>query len=244
MKISKFLLNATFGLLYVNAQANEPIFDSSEVPIVDIAQSDEIQAQAEELNAAKELNGKFAPPMIANFSISYTIGGNEVSPSSVIEVENEENVLLSYTFKNSDDMNVNVVALGGVLQNLATGEIAGEFSKSPIGPINVPINTSATFNQDIDLSTHEGDFYMIPHVYVLKDDSEMRVAANPTFLKVLPPRMSFFDPKFLSIQFFIAILIGLSTYYLSDSSASKRKRTTQKAMDTSQWLPETHKKNS
>lgn len=233
------LLFTTFSTLFANVQADGSDLNDVERP--DSIQKDEGEHSLEA--AFNKIEEEDSTPKVANFNIEYDVlERSDNSSSTFFEVENGQTITLSYSFTNYEDADVDIVALGGNIVSLMTGESAANITRSELGPVNVPINETSPFQQKIKVDLNEGDYYMIPHVYVEKSGIQMRVGTNPTFIKVIPPNMSFFNPQFLSVQIFLLIVIGAITYYifgLSFKSTTKPSKTLSKSSD---WLPDIHKK--
>lgn len=187
----------------------------------------------------------------AKFDIAYEslergVGGL----SSFMEFENGDNTTFRYTFLNREDHNVSVVGLGGRVYDVLSNENAANISASAVGPIEVGTNETVEFQQIINLILKEGDYVVSPDIYVEKGEETMRVIASPSLVRILPPPMSFFNPKFLFVQLVLGLLIAAFSYFTffkpSNSKTTQRgskninnSQDSKKSADPS-WLPANH----
>ncbi|CDO93889.1 unnamed protein product [Kluyveromyces dobzhanskii CBS 2104] len=183
-------------------------------------------------------------PKNANFLIQYDVLEQDYKTSSgVIEVENGKTITLSYNFTNLEDADVNLFAFGGSILEMATGQEIASISRTDFSPIYVGINDSSLLQQQLPIDLPEGMFYVVPHIYVEKEGEQMKVGTSPSYLQVIPPPMSLFNPQFLSIQLFLLGLVAAVSYYmfgLSPSAFKKPVKKQAKASISNEWLPQNH----
>ncbi|CUS21940.1 LAQU0S04e04346g1_1 [Lachancea quebecensis] len=186
----------------------------------------------------------------ANFDISYECLERDVGGlSSFMEFESGDNATLKYTFSNKEDLNVSVVGLGGRIYDVQKNEDAANISASAIGPLGVDINGTTEFQHVINLILREGDYVLSPDVYVQKENETMRVVTNPSLIRILPPPMSFFNPKFMLVQMVLGALIAAFSYFtFFKPSASSGRDAKRQGSDgsasriESSWLPDNHQR--
>ncbi|AGO11773.1 AaceriADL001Cp [[Ashbya] aceris (nom. inval.)] len=186
---------------------------------------------------------------IAQFNIDYSILEQpNFVPGAFSEFENGDNVTLAFNFVNNEEVPVTLLAVGGNIVEIHSGTEVANITRSSLGEIEVDVNSSVTFNQAINLKLNEGGYYLLPNIFVIKDGELMRVGTTPSLIKILPPVMSFFNPRFLFIQTVLIGVISYITYFVFTSSKRERKRAVSKTkapkkvkVDES-WLPENHLK--
>ncbi|AAS51920.1 ADL001Cp [Eremothecium gossypii ATCC 10895] len=188
-------------------------------------------------------------PRYAQFNIDYSVLDQpNYDPMAPMEFENGENITLAFNFANNEEVPVKLIAVGGNIINARSGDEVANITRSSLGEIEVDVNTSVSFNQAINLKLDEGDYFLLPNVFVLKEGELMAVGTSPSRIKILPPPMSFFNPKFLSIQAVLIGVISYFTYFIFRSSKKERRGVVSKTkapkkvkLDES-WLPENHLK--
>ncbi|KAM3161984.1 Increased recombination centers protein 22 [Lachancea thermotolerans] len=186
----------------------------------------------------------------ANFDITYECLERDVGGlSSFMEFENGDNATLQYKFTNKEDLNVSVVGLGGRIYDVQKNEDAANISASAIGPLDVDVNGTTEFQHVIKLVLKEGDYVLSPDVYVQKENETMRVVTNPSLIRILPPPMSFFNPKFMLVQMVLGALIAAFSYFTFFKPSASYGRDAKKlkpdgsvSRTDSSWLPENHQK--
>ncbi|SCW03470.1 LAFE_0G11144g1_1 [Lachancea fermentati] len=182
----------------------------------------------------------------AQFSITYDVlESTHNGLETFMEFDNGDNITLSYNFTNKEDTDVSVIALGGSVFDLKDNEIAANITATQIGPFSVDVNDTINFQQRINLILNEGDYFLSPHVYVSKYNETMKVVSSPSLLRMLPPAMSFFHPKFLFVQLTLLVIIAVITriflgYNTKTRRSGKPAVTNKVAMDS--WLPANHQK--
>ncbi|SCU84174.1 LAFA_0D08592g1_1 [Lachancea sp. 'fantastica'] len=191
-------------------------------------------------------------PQRANFEITYeTLEKGPGGVSSFLEFDDGDNVTLRYSFSNRDDSNVSVVAVGGAIYDITTNELAANVSAAALGPIPIGTNETAEFQQIVNLILKEGDYAISPDIYVEKEQETIKVIANPSLLRILPPTMSFFNPQFMFVQLILAALIAGFSYMTfvrtredGNARTNGKKYKSSEAAKTqkldSTWLPESH----
>ncbi|CEP60387.1 Irc22p LALA0_S01e09604g [Lachancea lanzarotensis] len=191
-------------------------------------------------------------PQRANYEIVYeTLEKGPGGTASFLEFDDGDNVTLRYSFSNRESGNVSIVAVGGAIYDITTNEIAANVSAAALGPIPIAVNETTEFQQIINLILKEGDYALSPEIYVEKDQETMRVVANPSLLRILPPTMSFFNPQFMFIQLILATLIAGFSYFtfVKPRDGSNARINSKKGKELaaarikkfdSSWLPENH----
>lgn len=198
-------------------------------------------------NADIEIENNAESPKIANFDVTYGIAEKDsAAASSFLEFNIGETATLSYSFTNKEDQDVAIVGVGGNVISLENGEIAANITKADIGPLSLAINETTEFQQMVKLNLDEGEYYLLPNIFVTKGEDLMRVGANPSLLRVLPPPMSLFNPQFLFIQLILLSIVGGLSYFFINTRSSAVKPSKGKAapikVDES-WIPKNHIKN-
>ncbi|AMD20743.1 HDL001Cp [Eremothecium sinecaudum] len=184
-------------------------------------------------------------PNVAQFQIEYVIAEKPgFDYNTVTEFEKNENATLKFTFTNNEEVNVTVIGIGGAIIDANSQQAVANITEVNIGQLHVEVNGTIRFNQILNLALAEGDYYLLPNIFVVKEDELMRVATGPSVIKINPPPMSFFNPKFLAVQLAIWSVIGVSSYYalLSRPKRTKvsKKNVPIRKIDES-WLPDVHK---
>lgn len=181
---------------------------------------------------------------IAQFNITYNIKGNS-EINSFPEFESGEDIVLNYNFTNYENNNVSVVGLGGNIVDMRNLEVIANITRGDINPIHISINSTGTFQQKLTLNLEEGQYYIVPNIFVVKNETLMNVEATPHTLRIIPSFMSIFNPKFLFIQAILLGIVGLISYYfvyVKQGSKPKKTYVNKPIKVDSSWIPETYKR--
>ncbi|SCU89016.1 LADA_0E13234g1_1 [Lachancea dasiensis] len=208
-------------------------------------------ASVEELPVEMDDSTAIGDPRLdrPNFDISYeTLEQGAGNLATFLEFEEGSNATLKYSFHNNEEVNVSVVAVGGSLYDVHAKSIAANISAATVGPIPAAVNGSIVFQQIVKLLLPEGEYVLSPDIYVEINEQTMRIIANPSLIRVLPPPMSFFNPKFILVQLVLALLIvGVSYSALKPARGviSRKKPSSKDNLPgtvSSGWLPANHAK--
>ncbi|SCU91388.1 LAMI_0E05688g1_1 [Lachancea mirantina] len=182
------------------------------------------------------------------FNLSYAIPDKQPvgSAGGFLEFDPYENLTLFYSLANHEESDIEVVGMGGEVLDLTSGEVVANVSIARIGPLEILTNHTENFEQVVNLVLNEGEYFLSPHIFVNKLGETMKVVANPTLIRILPPTMSFFDPKFLFIQIILFGLLvaycywGAATGLTKAKNKSRRSEKHAKKIESS-WLPDNHR---
>ncbi|SJM86364.1 probable Increased recombination centers protein 22 [Zygosaccharomyces bailii] len=181
-----------------------------------------------------------------DFNVTYNILEKPAFDLSAgLEFSMEEIATFNYSFTNNENSNISVIGVAGTVVANPEGYQVANITEQSIGPVPIAVNETANFQSGIQLLLPEGAFYLLPVLFVLKDDKVMKIGIRPLLINVNPPPMSLLNPSFLSVQILLGLLIAAATYvFLALRKPGTRKKTSEKVsvepVDHS-WLPDTYK---
>ncbi|AQZ13798.1 IRC22 (YEL001C) [Zygosaccharomyces parabailii] len=181
-----------------------------------------------------------------DFNVTYNIVEKPAfDPSAGLEFSMEEIATFNYSFTNNENSNISVIGVAGTVIANPEGYQVANITEQSVGPVPIAVNETANFQSGIQLLLPEGAFYLLPVLFILKDEKVMKIGIRPLLINVNPPPMSLLNPSFLSVQILLGLLIAAATYvFLALKKPDPRKKTSEKVslgpVDHS-WLPDTYK---
>lgn len=184
----------------------------------------------------------------------------DIGKADVAQLNSGKNIHLEYTVGNMEEEDINVIGVGGVLTDPATGAIKVNLTSGAIGPIVVANGESKTFVQDIPLDLVADNYLLNPQVYIVMNDVIKMIPVRGQLATVTDLPISWFNPQFLFLMIVLTVSfvgLGFAAYdiwgkrYLKGTSPIQPKQrpastgipsvytSGSKTYDES-WLPEHH----
>lgn len=222
-----------------------------------------VSAQAADLHPEENEGGHYVDTneqLPFNYQIGYNIAGKP--QSDVVEFFNGEEITLNYTLVNNEDLEVNVVGVGGNFANPTNGQVLANISDAKIGPIAIQPGEAKVFSQRIGINLPANNYLLTPGLYVVRDSSLALLGAKTQLAIVSEAPISLFSPQLLFLEFLLVATLGVGVYFVytnfgaayfntvaktgapaTKESSERPKITTtasgRKVVDES-WLPENH----
>ncbi|CCC71745.1 hypothetical protein NCAS_0I00770 [Naumovozyma castellii] len=243
------LLTASLTFAQEDSEQQQEHFD------VDAAAEDQPLIQEPVATEEQEQESQGLPQI--NLNITYDILERlDEDRANILEFQNLDFATLNYTFTNYEDSNVTVTGVSGNILTMPNGQMAANVTLGEIGPVEVAINDTVVFQQQLQFELPDGQYYLVPIVHLTKEDRDLRVTAPPSFIEIMEPPMSFFNWQFLLTQFTILAVCAAGGYYTfvvrPQAFANDKKRVDKKKLkeldaqrprdeDKSEWLPKEYK---
>lgn len=187
---------------------------------------------------------------LSNFNIDYKIEEYpDLAPTDMAKLLVGETIKLFYNFTNEEDVELNVVGLGGAFRDPITGANQVNLTATSLGPVKVAPGETANFRQSINLQMEAGNFFLVPQVFVAFEDSLKVIQVRGQMATVEDVPISFFNPQLLLLEaIFVALIGGVGYFFFYNQFQTYFKKTTPaKTVPVSQssgfdplWLPEHH----
>lgn len=186
---------------------------------------------------------------LERFDLDYIIEEYpEVSHNGVVEMNQGEQISLSYTLSNHEDTDIIVVGLGGAFRDAVNGESIVNLTSTSVGPIVVPPGESSVIHQKLTPNIGGGNYLLSPHVFVAFNDEVKVIQARPQLSIVKEINLSYLNPQLLFLECLFLIIAGLCFYFAIPNIFSRNQKnkypTTKKPSTSSvfdpSWVPSHH----